>query len=584
MAQRISVEATVLPNPTSIGEVLSFNVEVKTSGEVGYVGVNNPPEADKMVLIQSIPQESRSQMSINGRIEQSVNLTWRFQPTEVGIATIQSVSITVGGVSYRTAPIRVRVLETAPIDPNTNPFAGSPSYIPPPPPPVYRDAAPSKGTPMFIRAVPSATQVYQGQQMYITYYMYIKQGVNVSNNTRISDSWDAEGFWRVELDKGSNAGYETLDGVRYKKVAIKRVVVFPTRTGTLTIDPLQVEGEYQIAILDALDSFGVPDLSFKPFKIRSSPVQVRANPLPTPAPHSFTGSVGRFKLEVWYDKKEVRVGDALQVKVKISGIGNIKALKAPTLELPTVIESNEPIEQIRLDKSGSQLYGSKTFVYTFIPKANGRYDIPAFNFAFFDAGLRSYQNLTYPAQQINVTGSATGFANTTFPLNDVAPLMEKGAWRSANASDLHLRWGFWSILCLFPLLLWGGLWRLRRFQTKLETNVAFARERKAEPAAHKQLKKAKQLLHSGNGKGFYEELSKAVLGFYGNKFNILEKGLTRVELDQALAAQRVTPAVRQKLLQLLQEADAARFSPIQPSVAQMQNALQQAAALIENDA
>ena len=153
-------------------------------------------------------------------------------------------------------------------------------------------------------------------------------------------------------------------------------------------------------------------------------------------------------------------------------------------------------------------------------------------------------------------------------------------WRSANASDLHKWWGFWSMFILLPLTLLMGLWKLRSFQTKIDTNVAFARNRKAESVAQKQLKQAKKYYKAAEIKPFYEELSIAILGYFGNKLNIQEKGLTHQELDLVLKEKGLAVEIRTELISLLKEADAARFSPIQPTMQVLANALEKAERLI----
>jgi hypothetical protein len=95
---------------------------------------------------------------------------------------------------------------------------------------------------MFIRAVPSKRQAFQNEQITIEYALYFRTGIQL-RQSRLADSWDAEGFWREELEIEARPIPQTVvvDGLRYNTIVLKRVAVFPTRTGSLRIDPLRIE-------------------------------------------------------------------------------------------------------------------------------------------------------------------------------------------------------------------------------------------------------------------------------------------------------------------------------------------------------
>ncbi len=152
-------------------------------------------------------------------------------------------------------------------------------------------------------------------------------------------------------------------------------------------------------------------------------------------------------------------------------------------------------------------------------------------------------------------------------------------WRRTDGTPLHQ--SPWTYLALaLPLLLIGLVALYRRHATRLATDTAYARSRRAHPLARKHLKQAETLRRQDAPRAFYEELERAVRGFVGNRLNVAEVGLTRAQLDARLAEADLPEAVRAALQTLLETCDQARFSPERPSPAQMETSLDQARGFI----
>ncbi len=59
------------------------------------------------------------------------------------------------------------------------------------------------------------------------------------------------------------------------------------------------------------------------------------NVLPLPSrPANFSGGVGKFNISASIDKKEVKAGDPVTIRVVVGGVGNLKLLKQPVVTLP----------------------------------------------------------------------------------------------------------------------------------------------------------------------------------------------------------------------------------------------------------
>jgi hypothetical protein len=290
-------------------------------------------------------------------------------------------------------------------------------------------------------------------------------------------------------------------------------------------------------------------------------------------------------LEVNADRNRLEVGESVQVTARVRGSGNVATLEAPLFSPPGVFEAYDPEVDSRVDRSGRIVRGSKTFSYLLVPRANGNYEIPQITFSYLNPTSGEYELIRSEPIPITVTGIADAspqVATTAagLPVDDIAPLKLEGVvWRSAHRTPLYGQpWpyvlGILPLLGLFALALW------RRHELRLATDINFARKRRAHPLARKHLKRAEELLVGGEAPAFYEELERAVVGFIGNRLNIAEVGLTRGQLIEHLRGAGVSEQSLRDLTGLLEECDRARFAPVPPPGAALNDAHLKAATLI----
>ena len=589
-AQDISVQGLV--NETTVGaeEAVNFTLEVK-GASFSEVETPEPPETEGLVLLQTIPSTQRNISFVNGVMEQSVAFQWSYRPVQEGTARIEGVSVTVKGQPYQTEAIRIVVVPQSqrPQRPRStrrsllDPFNG-------------RDPADDEAEAqsnvsdrdIFIRAIPSARSAYQNEQVTIEYQLFFRNFIQ-PRHSRLADSWDAEGFWREELDVEARPMPRSTveNGLRYNSIVLKRVAVFPTRIGQLNVDPLRIETEVFAPRSpgDPLNRFFSLRNPYETIERASPPVIIEARTLPDGAPESFHGAVGQYDMKAQISRTEVDVGEPVQVTVRISGTGNLAMLEPPLLKSPGIFEAYEPEVNTVIESGGRRVRGYKTFTYLLVPRSNGTFEVPPLEFAYFDPVNQRYRTLRADPMTIRVTGTATTPLATSatadgLPVDDIArPLTTLADWRRLDRTPFYGNpWTY--VALLFPLLLVGLTYAYRRHTTRLATDSAFMRNRRAHPLVRKHLKQANTLLQKDEPRAFYEELERAVLGFIGNRLNIAELGLTHVQLDERLAEAGLLPATRADLQNLLATCDAARFAPNRPSHAQMEASLDQARNLI----
>ncbi len=579
-AQGLVVDATVNETTVGLEETVAYTVEVRGTS-IGSLRTPEPPATEGLVLLQAVPTRRSNLSLINGRMQQRVAFTWLFRPVREGQARIGVAEVVVDGETYRTRPITLRIVPQTrrPSTPGqTTPYGTSPD----------RTDRTIDASDLFIRAIPSKQQVYQGEQVLVEYQLFFRDGVQL-RQSRLTDAGDADGFWREELDVDARPVPRSVveNGLRYNMITLKRVAVFPARSGTLLIEPLRIQTEAYVPFNrgDPFERFFSLRSQYQPVELASPALRIDVRPLPEPAPPGFTGAVGQFTLDAGVDRTEVEVGEAVQLRVTLSGTGNIATLEAPPFEPPGIFEQYDPEVSTSVIRSGREVRGARTFTYVLVPRSNGRFELPPLSFTYFDPEAGRYETQTAPAQTIRVTGTAasplaSGTTAEGLPVDDIADLKATPTrWVALGRTPLHER-PLVYVALLLPLLLLAGLYGVQRRAARLAADVGYARRRRAHPLARRHLKQAEAYLASNQPRAFYEEVARAVQGFIGNRLNLPERGLTRTRLDDQLAARGVPDEVRQTLRAFLDECDQARFSPVLPDQEAMASACDRAAGLI----
>ena len=517
----ISVAQTVsgLVSSPTIGsqETVAYTLEI-SGADASEIVNPSAPDAEGLVLVSPSASRGTSISITNGRVSRSVSYTWHYRPEQEGEARILETSVTIGDENYSAPAVSITVVPQAqrPRPQRRSPFGGFSLFddpVPAAPPPEVTEQD------IFIRARQSSREAYLNEQVTLDYQLYFRPGT-LPRNSRQSDSWDAEGFWREELDLSENPTPELVieNGIRYQMVSIRRVAVFPTRSGELSIDPLKIAAEVQSP--DA-DPFSSPLFSrtYSTVERASPTINITSKALPPRAPDGFSGAVGQYSLSAELSQTELEVGEALQLTVAVEGLGNIALIEAPQTDLPGIFEVYDPEVNISKTENGGLIRGQKAFTWLLIPRSNGTFQIPPIRFVFFDPSREEYVVRTVGLDPVTITGTAPDAVAVTstasgFPVDDIAILKRDSRWTTVNRTPLHHHTWFY-LLLLIPVLGLSATAVLRRRVTRLATDTAWARNRRAHPLARKHLKNAKNSSKKGTPTNFTLHWSRLYSAFLG---------------------------------------------------------------------
>ncbi len=554
---RVTAEAD--PTDAAVGETVHLTVRVD-GAPATVVRTPELPSTTHLEPQQRTPQTRQIRASRGGRLRQGVVFSWRLRPRQQGAARIQPLTVVVRGKQYTTAPLRVRV----------SPRTGAPDA-----PTLTRpDGASSDPSldvrDLFIRARATDDRVYQNEQVIVEYSLFYRPRIRL-RRSRVAGSWDAPGFWREELDVAARPTPQRrrTDGQTYETVVLKRVALFPTRPGTLRVDPLRIETEAQGRMRMQEDG---PSLRgrFEPVQIASKGLSLTARSLPEGAPPAFDGAVGQFVVRTTAEADSASVGEAVTLTMQVEGTGNLATLPPPSVESPPDVEVYEPTVETDIERDGSRIRGTKTFAYTLVPRSGGRHDLPTLAFSYFDPDAKRYKTHRAEPPTLYVSGQggprAVGRTSDGLPVDDVADAREASEAQWVRTDRRPLYRSAWTYLALLvPALIVGAgvayrRWRDRPGSSPDETTLALDEDRD-------RLQEARRHLRRGSDASFYDAVGRTLRAFLAERLGRAgPNDVPRTVLDRHLIRHDVPADLRNALYDVLDRCDEARYAPGSASV------------------
>ena len=392
--------------------------------------------------------------------------------------------------------------------------------------------------------------------------------------------------------KQKPASIEVYKDQRFRTLIAHQDVLFPQYPGKLEIAPMLLDAviglQVQARRRSFFDSF-FPREERYPYEIKGPRVKLNIKPLPANAPDDYIGLVGKLNLDVSLDRTEQKTGEAITLKMVLSGQGNIRQMRNPELNIPPDFEVYEPNVSEKARLKGGIFGGERVYEYLIIPRNPGTYELDQISVSYFDPKKGSYQRISAPSFTLNITGepqlsnSIEGSRNTG---EDVKVLNESIRYIHAGKADLADTGqsfansaGFWVLFLLpfgiFPLF----LFMYRKKQAR-DADTVGIKQRKATKIAQQRLKTAQTHLTAGDSKKFYDETGRTIWGYLGDKLNINPADLNRDVVREKLAAAGVASTLIDRLIEVLDTCEMALFAPVNGDQ-DMQQTYQHAVAVVK---
>lgn len=595
LIKSILITALLFAFGVSYGQNAVMNVKCRSSVPAGQpfqitFDVNARASNFKMPSLKGLTLMSgpntgfSSSMSIiNGQVSQSVSNTFTIVVVaeQEGTANVGAASCTVDGKNVSSRPFSIKIEKENPQSANNQRGGrgqqqggwGQPRNQQQQQQP-QEPAKAIDGNTLFAKASINKSNLYQGEEAIIVYKIYTQVPLTQFQIDKLPRN---KGFWSEDLSENMTQVKqysETYNGRQYQVAEIRRGALFPQESGKLNIAPLktdvvaivQTRAQRQRTgtILDFfIDDpfFNIPQQQAVVKSLTSNSINVNVKPLPE-APAGFAGGVGNFNVSAKSDLKELHANEAFTYTVTISGRGNLSLLEAPQIDFPKGMEVYEPRVIDNINKGDNGLSGSRTFEWIITPQTQGEYDMPAFDYVYFDP--TSGQYVTKQCNKIHIKVSKalhkTASKSDVTELNsDIHHIMKKAKLHKADQTG-HAPLSFWLTL-LAALVASAAAVIYARRQQEIAGDEASMRLQRANKLAKKRLRNAEKLLNSGNDEQFYEEIYKALWGGIADKFNIPLASLSSDTIRQQLEGKKVDESLQQQILDTLKDVDFARFAP-----------------------
>ena len=542
----ISFEAVLSKKSLGINENLRVDFKMNKDGD------NFTPPSFKGFTVVGGPNQSVSNMWVNGKRTFSKSYSYFLTPTKKGSLTIGQATIEIDDNIYKTLPVKISVSESVAVSKDPN----DPTYV------VNEN--------LHLVAEISNTNPYLNEGISIVYKLFYSPQINVTNVGEI-ETPEFENFWsqnikipRLQIERGS------FKGDNYNFVTWKKTVLYPQKSGKLDILPLSLDVSVDVPT-NRRDFFGNRIYNQVSKKVTAGKRSINVKALPGNAPESFNGAVGKFDIKLNTNKTELNASESLQAIVKISGKGNLKLFSPPSVQVPNSLEKYDPEYN---EKVSTSLAGMKGFIsntYTLVPQFQGKYPIRSVEFTFFNPQLNKYETINSEDIIINVLEGPLSLdennINTinTQSSNNILPSINQFKFIKTdsdlvkiNSKPFIYSLSFYLIL-IFPVLAILLLVIFFKSNNITSSKLKESKSRRANKLAKKYLSDARKNLE--NKDMFYVALEKALHNFLKSKLFIETSDYSKEKISKLLYSKDIEKESLELFIKLIENCEFARFTP-----------------------
>ena len=557
-AQHISVSA---PSHVAAGENFRVAYTINTS-DVEEFRMGGVQEGLEVIAGPYTSSQSSYQM-INGHTSSSssVTITYTLYAAKNGSFTIGASHALVGGKRLSSRPVKIQVSGHAQRTNGAPNMHGQDSYDQP----RMRSAGSAiSGSDLFIKVSASKKRVHEQEPILLTYKVYTQVDL-----TQLEGKMpDLKGFHtqEVPLPQQKTFHTETVNGRPYKCVTWSQYVMYPQMTGRLEIPSITFKGivVQQNRNVDPMEAFFNGGSGYVEVKkdIKAPGITLQVDPLPQ-RPANFSGGVGKFNISASLDKKEVKAGEPITLRVVVGGIGNLKLLKQPVVNFPKDFDKYDAkvTDKTRLTANGVE--GNMVYDFLAVPRNQGSYIIPSVELTYYDTGKNAYKTIKTQPFKVEVEkGDGTSAESEDFASQDKdIHTIKLGKAEQHKADEMFFgSFGYW-ISLLMPLIAFVVLLIVFRRRAIENADIVKKRSNRAGKIATKRLRLANKLMLQGKQGEFYDEVMRALWGYMSYKLNMPAEKLNRDNIRETLGRHFVDDATIEKFTTALDECEFERYAP-----------------------
>lgn len=498
------------------------------------------------------PNQSINYSWINGKKSYNKTYSYFLLPLQKGTIVIKQASIEIDNQIYKTAPLTINV--TAAVDQSKDP--NSPDYVP--------------NATIYLVAEVSKTNPYINEPITVVYKMYFN---NIGIRTwKELDSPKYNDFWSQNINIKELIPEEgNYNGEKYRFVVLRKTVLYPQKSGTLTIEPLTLDVAIQVPT-NRRDILGDVMVTNTNKTITTGTKTITVKPLPEEGrPEDFSGAVGQFTFAVTPSRTSLKHEESLELNIAVTGKGNLKLFNLPKPTIPSALEMYDPIHNEKVTTTLVGTQGTVSDKYTLISQFKGDYAIKPMRFSYFDLNSKSYKTIQSPEVMISVldgpSASDQVVSHSDKPGVEKRQVVSGDQFRfiqlKTNLKRINTKDFFNSGLFYFflfaPLLIIPVIVITRKKKEAIDKDIVGNRIKLSNKLAKKYLSEAKKQIR--NKEPFYIALEKAMHNFLKAKLDIETSEMSKDKIREILLSRKALPESVGSFIDLTENCDLARYAP-----------------------
>jgi len=549
--------------PTHVATGENFRLTYMVNSEnVSDFRIGNIPEALEVITGPYTSSQSSYQYT-NGHTSSYSSTTYTFIlcASKSGNYTITPAHIVANGKRLASKTLHIKVTG------NSKNNTGAPKmHDDSEEQPQIRQAGSAiSGSDLFIKVTASKRRVHEQEPVLLTYKVY-----TLVDLTQLEGKMpDLTGFHTQEIPLPQQKSYhiERVNGRPYRCVTWSQYVMYPQMTGKLEIPSITFNGTViqQNRDVDPFEAFFNGGSGYIEVKrsIKAPGLTIQVDPLPK-RPANFSGGVGKFNISAQINKTEVKANDPVSIRIVVGGIGNLKLIKQPQLNVPKDFDKYDAKVTDKTKLTANGIEGNMVYDFLVVPRNQGSYDIPPVEFTYYDASANVYKTIKTQSFKLKVSKgkgiSSSSAAYSDMKNQDIRPL-KNGDINLIDVNNLFFGSVSYWIMLTFLVAVFAGLLVTFRKRAIENANISKLRSKKANRIATKRLRNANKLMLANESDKFYDEVLRTLWGYIGDKLDIPVERLSKDNISEKLSDQGVDEETVSKFIQAIDECEYNRYAP-----------------------
>jgi len=534
-------------NIIELGEVFQLTFSINE-----HANNFTPPSFENFdVLAGPFTSSSSSTSIINGKRSRKVSnsYTYNISCSKSGDFTIAPAEVTIEGNIYKSNSLKIKVIgEAKVITKKEEKINGLTSN---------KD--------IFLKTTYSKTNVYKGDYIIATTKIYTRKDFQNISETKFPNY---DNFWTEVIKAPRQISFknELLNGKMYKVALLKQTLLFTQNVGNHTISPYEIELQIKKKDGKTRDFFGniVDNYKLINKKVSTGKQIITVRPLPQPIPVNFSGVTGtNITVETEIDNTNIKTDESANLRILVSGSGNLYLLNDLKLELPKGIEHFKPQVEKSEKYTENSVYAQKQFDYIIVGNTIGSYKFPAIEFIYFNTKEEKYKTVIGSEINLSVT-KGEGYVpvvnnKSNEAVRDIRYIKNNtNLEKSGNefASSLIYYLIIASLFFVYVIFL-----IIRKKNIEENKDVVKVKKKNASKVSQKRLKTALTFMNENNNQAFYKEVLTSIWGYLSDKMSVNSDKLTNESIKVLLTEKNVEDKTIEKLLNIVELCGYAQYSP-----------------------